>query len=404
MHDPACPPIDVVGLIGGECFGAAARNAIETAEVLVGSPRQLSLVDAPAPAERVRLADGLDAVLDVIARRRREGARVCVLASGDPGFFGIVRALAARIGSEHLDVHPAPSAVAMAFARLGCSWDDALVVSAHGRPRQDAVARILRAKKSAVLTSPDNPPEAIGAELLAAGCGPRATAVLTRIGEADEAVFEGDLDALAAGTFDPMSIVVLRDPTPSGGGPGLTWGLEESAFAHRDGMITKAEVRAVVLGKLALPRAGVLWDLGAGSGSVGIEAARLCPGLRVLAVERDDESVQRIRANATAHDVPIEVIHRSMSDALADLPDPDRVFVGGGGLDALDASLARLRPGGVVVATYALLDRAAGAWRRLGNLIELSVARGTAAGDGVRLSAQNPVFVCWGPTENGDGR
>jgi precorrin-6Y C5,15-methyltransferase (decarboxylating) len=404
MHETACPPIEVVGLIGGECFGAAARDAIETAEVVVGSPRQLRLVDAPAHAELIRLAGDLDAVIDVVARRRREGARVCVLASGDPGFFGIVRSLAARLGSEYLDVHPAPSAVAMAFARLGCSWDDALVVSAHGRSRHDAVARILPATKSAVLTSPDNPPEAIGAELLAAGCGPRATAVLTRIGEPDEAIFEGGLEALAAGTFDPMSVVVLRDPTASAGGPGLAWGLDESAFAHRDGMITKAEVRAVVLGKLALPRVGVLWDLGAGSGSVGIEAARLCPRLRVLAVERDGDSVQRIRANAATHDVSIEVIHNSISDALADLPDPDRVFVGGGGPDALDASLARLRPGGGVVATYALLDRAAHAWRRLGNLIELSVARGTAAGDGVRLSAQNPVFVCWGPTKHGDGQ
>jgi precorrin-6Y C5,15-methyltransferase (decarboxylating) len=291
----------------------------------------------------------------------------------------------------------------MAFARLGCSWDDALVVSAHGRSRRDAIARLLPAAKAAVLTSPDNPPEAIGTELLAAGCGPRATAVLTRLGEPDEAIFEGDLHALAAGTFDPMSIVVVRDPALAASGPGLTWGQPESAFAHRDGMITKAEVRAVVLGKLALPRAGVLWDLGAGSGSVGIEAARVCPGLRVLAVERDADSVQRIRANAAAHEVSIEVIEDSVPDALANLPDPDRVFVGGGGLDALDESLARLRPGGRVVATYALLDRAAHAWRRLGNLVELSVARGAAAGDGMRLAAMNPVFVCWGPGENGPG-
>lgn len=403
MHDTACPPIAVVGLVGGECFGRAARSAIDAAEVLVGSPRQLSLVEAPVQAEHVPLASGLDTAIETVVQRQHEGARVCVLASGDPGFFGIVRTLAARVGSEGLAVHPAPSAVSMAFARLGCSWDDALVVSAHGRSRHDAIACLLPAAKAAVLTSPDNPPESIGAELVAAGCGPRTTAVLTRLGEPDEAVFEGDLHALAAGTFDPMSIVVVRDPAAPAGGPGLTWGRPESAFVHRDGMITKAEVRAVVLGKLALPRVGVLWDLGAGSGSVGIEAARICPGLRVLAVERDADSVQRIRANAAAHEASIEVIHDSVPDALADLPDPDRVFVGGGGLDALDASLARLRREGRVVATYALLDRAAHAWRRLGNMVELSVARGAAAADGVRLAAMNPVFVCWGPDENGSG-
>ncbi|HLM16967.1 MAG TPA: precorrin-6y C5,15-methyltransferase (decarboxylating) subunit CbiE, partial [Acidimicrobiia bacterium] len=323
--------------------------------------------------------------------------RVCVLASGDPGFFGIVRLLGMRVGTDNLVVHPAPSSVSLAFARLGWSWDDALVVSAHGRPLAEAIASVLRAPKAAVLTSPDNPPEAIGAALLACGSSPRSTAVLTRIGEVDEAVFEGDLDALAAGSFDPMSVVVLRDPVVTTSGPSVTWGRDESDFEHRNGMITKAEVRSVVLAKLALPRAGVLWDLGAGSGSVGIEAARLCPGLRVFAVERDAESVARIQTNAATHGVSIDVVHGDVAEVLGTLPDPDRVFVGGGGLDGLDASLTRLRAGGGVVATFALVDRAVLAWRRLGNLIQLSVARGTAAGDGVRLQPQNPVFVCWGP-------
>lgn len=404
MREKPRPSIHVVGLIGGECFGAAARDAIEGAEVLVGSQRQLRLVDATRHAERVVLSGGLDAAIDAIVRRHDSGARVCVLASGDPGFFGIVRVLAARVGSAGLEVHPAPSAVAMAFARLGCSWDDAVVVTAHGRPREGAVARILSSAKVAVLTSPENPPQAIGGALLASGSAPRAVAVFTRIGEADESVWNGDIDALAAGSFDPMSVVVLRDPVDRAVGPGLTWGRDESAFARRDGMITKAEVRAVVLGKLALPDGGVMWDVGAGSGSVGIEAALLCPALRVLAVERDEESVQRIRANATAHGASIEVVHGSAPAVLAGLPDPDRAFVGGGGLDVLDAALTRLRSGGVVVASYALIDRAAHAWRRLGNLVELSVARGTEAGDGVRLHAQNPVFVCWGPTRGGPDR
>jgi precorrin-6Y C5,15-methyltransferase (decarboxylating) len=213
-----------------------------------------------------------------------------------------------------------------------------------------------------------------------------------------------DLDGLAAGTFDPMSVVVLRAPGCAGAGPGagagptLSWGRPESAYEHRAGMITKAETRAVCLAKLALPADGVLWDVGAGSGSVAIEAAGLAPGLRVIAGEEEADDAARIAANARTHGVGVEVVVGRAPAALDGLPDPDRVFVGGGGLEVLDAVLARLRPDGVVVATYVLVDRAAQAWRRLGNLVELSVARGVPVTDlGVRLAAENPVFVAWGP-------
>ena len=157
-------------------------------------------------------------------------------------------------------------------------------------------------------------------------------------------------------------------------------------------------MRAVALGKLALPRGGVVWDVGAGSGSVAIEIAAIAPWLRVVAVERRADDVRRIEGNAHAHGATLEVVHGEAPGALDALPDPDRVFVGGGGIDVLDAALARLRTGGAVVANYALLDRAVMAWERLGNIVEISVSRGVAIGDhGVRLAAENPVFVCWGP-------
>jgi precorrin-6Y C5,15-methyltransferase (decarboxylating) len=180
----------------------------------------------------------------------------------------------------------------------------------------------------------------------------------------------------------------------------LGWGLPEDRFAHRAGMITKAEVRAVALGKLEVPPVGVLWDVGAGSGSVAVECARLAPDLRVIAVERDERDSERIRANAAAHHATVEVVVGPAPGALEALPDPDRAFIGGGGLDVLDAVLARLRPDGVVVATYATLDRAAEAWNRLGSLVQVAVSRGETIGRpaGVRLAAENPVFVCWGPS------
>lgn len=387
--------VDIVGMVGGECFGPRARAALERAEVVVGARRHLDAVAATAP-EQIELRGPLEEVLDVVADRVGAGRRVCVLASGDPGFFGIARALGLRLGEARVTAHPAPSAVSMAFGRVGLSWDDATVLSAHGRDLDTAVGLALDGRKVAVLTSPENPPQRVGSALIAAGSAARSVIVASRLGEDDEQVVRTDLAGLQAGTFDPLSVVILTPP-PARQGPGLSWGLPEAAFAHRDGMITKAEVRAVALGKLALPSAGVLWDVGAGSGSIGIEAARLRPGLRVLAVERAPADAARIRENARAHGVCVDVVEDTAPACLARLPDPDRVFIGGGGLSVLETAMARLRPGGAIVASYALMDRAVEAWRKLGQVVALNLARGVAVGDGVRLSAENPVYVCWGP-------
>jgi len=334
----------------------------------------------------------LGPVLDAIAA---EPGRVCVLASGDPGFFGVVRPLAERFGPEALDVRPAPSSVSLAFARLGMPWDDAVVVSAHGRPLRAAARWAAASAKAAVLTSPDSPPEALGKELLVLGARHARAVVCSRLGYPEESVAGVDLPGLAAGTWDPVSVVVLLDSPATR--PVLTWGAPDHEFAHRHGMITKAEVRAVALGKLGLPPAGVLWDVGAGSGSVAIECARLSPGLRVFAVDRE---VERLQANVATHGVRVEVVEGDAPAVLAGLPDPDRAFVGGGGLDVLDAVRERLAPGGRVVAAFAALDRAAAAAQRLGHLVQVGVARGAVLPDGgIRLAAENPVFVAWGPEE-----
>jgi precorrin-6Y C5,15-methyltransferase (decarboxylating) len=305
--------------------------------------------------------------------------------------------LAERFGPDRLDVHPAPSSVSLAFARLGLSWDDAAVISSHGRPLAEAARRAVRHPKAAVLVAPDAPPEALGRELRALGAQHRRVAVCSRLGEPDERVDVLTLEELAAGSFDSMSVVVLLDGDGVADAPTLEWGRPEERFAAREGLVTKAEVRAVALGKLALPHAGIVWDVGAGSGSVAIEIAALSPGLRVVAVERRADDVRRIEANANAHGATVDVVHGEAPGALDALADPDRVFVGGGGVAVLDAVLARLRPAGRVVATFAALDRAAAAYERLGNLAEVSVARGRPLAGGVRLESENPVFVVWGP-------
>jgi precorrin-6Y C5,15-methyltransferase (decarboxylating) len=400
----ALGPIAIVGFLGSESFGLAAEAALRAADAVVGAGRLLDALPSDVGGKRIEVGGTPAETLELAAERRALGERVCLLASGDPGFFGIVRLASARFGPEALEIHPAPSSVAVAFARAGTHWDDAVVVSAHGRPLATAVEMALAQPKVAVLTAPDQPPTALGRALLDAGCGPRRVTVCARLGHDDEAVTRTDLDGLAAGSFPPLSVVVLQAPgAPDGdGAPTLAWGRPDDLYDHRAGMITKAEVRAVALGKLALPATGVLWDVGAGSGSVAIECARLAPGLRVFAVERRSDDLERLRQNTTG--TGVVVVQGEAPDALEELPDPDRVFVGGGGLNVLESVVGRLRPDGVVVATYAALDRAAAAATRLGHVVQIAVSRGVPLGGSgaLRLAAENPVFVCWGPDPDPD--
>ncbi|MBV9578629.1 MAG: precorrin-6y C5,15-methyltransferase (decarboxylating) subunit CbiE [Chloroflexi bacterium] len=393
------PVVCVVGTHGGQVFGAAAAAALRNAEVLVGAPRHLDFVEASATQHRRALTGPLTEIVEAIAVDRADGRRVSVLASGDPGFFGIVRVLAERLGRANLEIHPAPSAISLAFARAGVSWDDAEVISAHGRPLDAALLAMLDRPKVAVLTSPDQPPELVGRRLLDAGCAAREVIVATRLGEPREMLTCTDLHGLADGSFDPMSVVILLDPhVPNRHSqPSLGWGLPEAAYAHRAGMITKAEVRAVAIARLDLPAAGVLWDVGAGSGSVAIECARLAPELQVFAIERAAQDAARIASNARQHGVTVHVVESEAPAAFAGLPRPSRVFVGGGGLDVLERAIELLLPGGRIVATHVLVERAAAAWRLLGNTSQVSVARATAIADGFRLQSENPVFVSWGP-------
>lgn len=388
----------VLGMAGDRATGPV--DELASATLVVGARRHLGAVGLADEARAVPVGGDDGALGEVLDHIEGADGPVVVLASGDPGFFGIVRILGERLGPERLSVHPAPSAVSLAFARLGVSWDDATVVSAHGRRLGDAVDAAAGSAKVAVLTSPDNPPEIVGRALLDRGAPSRRVVVCSDLGHGDERVVETDLAGLAAGTWDPLSVTVLLAGDGVAEDVSLAWGRTEQAFAHRARMVTKSEVRAVVLARLGLLPSGggtVMWDVGAGSGSVAIEAKILAPGLRVAAVERRSDDCARIEANASASGVRVEVVEGEAPSALEGLPDPDRAFVGGGGLGVLRAVLGRLRPGGRIVATYAALDRAVEAYRLLGSMSEVAVARAEPLADSaVRLAAENPVFVVWG--------
>ncbi len=400
--------ITLVG-VDGRALAEPARAALAAASLVVGGRRHLQAV-APAHARTVVMGD-VRAALDAVAD---EPGDAVVLASGDPGFFGVLRTLRAR-GLEAAVV-PAVSSVAVAAARAGVPWDDAVVASAHGRDPRAAVAACRAAPKVAVLTEPAFGPAELGAALAGAG---RTLVVAEDLGGPGERVTRCTPEE-AAGRRDwrdPNVVLCLapgaeRVPAvdePAPGAPVLAgpptapdgWALAEDAYEHRDGMVTKAEVRALALARLA-PRLGTtVWDVGAGSGSVGVECARF--GAAVVAVERDAQQCARAERNAARHGVDVRVVHGAAPPALDGLPRPDAVFVGGGGPDVV-AACAAAGPQRVVVA-LATLERVAPTRRALaaaGLAVEGAMLHSSrleplpGAGGLTRLAATNPVLVLWG--------
>jgi precorrin-6Y C5,15-methyltransferase (decarboxylating) len=406
----------MITVVGAGTGSPLPEDVADGAELVVGGRRHLDAVRLPEGAERVvlgALAPALDTVAEYVAKERP----VLVLASGDPGFFGIVRALAERFGPQLLDVRPGVSSVAAAFARAGLPWDDAVVASAHGRDLRTAVNLCRAHPKVAVLTGPGAGPAELGAAL--AGDG-RVLVVASALGSGEERVERvTPAEAAAWDWGTAVSVVLCLDearalsPVRSVAGPRpgpAGWALDEAAFAHRDSMITKFEVRALALARLG-PRPGdLVWDVGAGSGSVAVECARL--GAAVTAVEKTPDGVERVRANAAAHGVDVRVVHGAAPAVLSGLDDPDAVFVGGGGreLPAIVSACARRARRSVVVA-MAALDRVPAARQALldaglecdGVLLQSS-RLAPLPGDVTRLAATNPVFLLWGvrpgsPTE-----
>jgi precorrin-6Y C5,15-methyltransferase (decarboxylating) len=394
--------IAVLG-IGRGGISVGARALLDNAELVVGGRRLL--LDSGVEEDRALALQGdLSEALD---RIEKTDGSVVVLASGDPGFFGIVRVLAERFVPENLLVLPVPSAVSEAFARAGIPWDDALVVSAHGRDPRRAVNVCRAHPKVAVLASPAFGPAELAGALEGLG---RSFVVAERLGEPDERVYEGDAAQVARMSWGDPNTVVVYDAALAVGEKGWIsgrsesrgrWALPEGEFEHRSGMITKPEVRALVLARLGPGPGDLVWDVGAGSGSVAVECARF--GAAAIAVEREWESCDRIRENASRHDACVQVVQGEAPEALHDLPEPDAVFVGGTGEgfeEILKIAAARARR--CVVLTLITLERVVPASEILegcGLSVEttfLQASRMKGVGPMHRLAAETPVFVVAG--------
>jgi precorrin-6B C5,15-methyltransferase / cobalt-precorrin-6B C5,C15-methyltransferase len=397
--------ITVIGC-DGSALPERAWARLHRAELVVGEARHLAATGTPERARTIALGD-VTAALDELdtARAAPGDPAVVVLAGGDPGFFGIVRALRER--GHEVEVLPALSSVTRAFAGAGLPWEDALVVSAHGRELRRAVNACRAHPKVAVLTAPGAGPAELAREL--APAAPRTFVVCEDLGGPAERVTHcRPAEATTRSWRDP-NVVIVVDPRQAtgprtwiaGARPGpRRWALDDSEFEHRDSVVTTAEVRAFALAKLG-PRVGdLVWDIGAGSGSVAIECARF--GAAVVAVERDARSCERIRRNVRAHRVKVQVARGPAPLVLDHLPDPDAVFVGGGGPEVVRACARRALSRMVVV--VAALERVHPAFDALTAegfdtaAVQLSAARLTPLpGEAVyRPAATDPVFVVWG--------
>jgi precorrin-6Y C5,15-methyltransferase (decarboxylating) len=384
------PSLIVVGIGADGWTGLAPRSqlALKTAEVIVGSPRQLTLLPADLGGRQVPLPSPLLPALTDLLEDYRESATV-VLASGDPMFHGIGSTLVRHLGAERVDVLPYPSSVSLAAARLGWPLDDVDVVSLVGRPLGLLHPVLQPGRRVLALVAETSAAVDIRALLDGRGFGSSPVTVLADLGSTDEVVRPADDQP-----HSRLAIVAIDCRTGSDAAVlPRTPGLPDDAF-EQDGQITKREIRALALAALAPVPGQLLWDVGAGSGSVGIEWMRTHPACRAMAIEPRAERRDRIVRNAAALGVPgLVAVAGSAPDALSDLPRPDAVFVGGGitAEGVVQTCWDALKPYGRLVANVVTIEgeHALVEWQRRlgGSLTRIGVERADPLGS----------FTTWRP-------
>ena len=373
-----------IGEDGFTGLGKTARHALLAASTIFGSQRQLDLLPPCIRGQRLTWPSpfSLDALLAM------RGEPVCVLASGDPMFFGVGASLARQLPSNEMLILPASSSCSLAAARMGWPLQDVVTLSVVARPIAALNAQLFSGVRLLVLSNDGQSPAAIAALLRERGFGPSRLSVLEHLG--GEA--ERRIDGIANDWSDPqvadlnlIAIECIAESTT----PRLSRlaGLPDSAFKH-DGQLTKRDVRAITLARLAPVPGDLLWDVGAGSGSISIEWMRAHPGCRALAIEADEGRQHLIEHNRDALGVPgLQLIRGSAPQALDGLERPDAIFIGGGVTrdGVLDTCWAQLKPGGRLIANAVTLqsEMTLMAWREQhgGELTRIHIAQAQPLGD-----------------------
>ncbi|HKN19123.1 MAG TPA: precorrin-6y C5,15-methyltransferase (decarboxylating) subunit CbiE, partial [Dissulfurispiraceae bacterium] len=394
-------------------------------DVIVASKRLLDVFQGYEEFEVVRdkvsVLNNINETIEFI-RNNYKTKKIALIASGDPMFSGIGRRAVDEFGKDAVEIIPDLSSIQIAFSRIKEPWDDAFLISLHGGPDpakrrrlpyeiQEIPFLVERHNKIAILTDRENNPAEIARILslspIAHGLSPMLY-VCEKLGYADEKITVGSPEDIAGKFFsDPnVAIILSSKPIAPGSKPSaITFGLMEDEISHSRGLITKDEIRSVTIHKLRLPQSGVFWDIGSGSGSIAIEAARLFPGLRVFAIEKNNEQIQNIKKNKTMFEASnIEIVEGVAPDVLKELPSPDRVFIGGSGgqLEEIISLLTKQMFSGVAVINATKIETLAKAiaeMQKAGfrvDISQVSVSRTKAVHNGNYLSALNPVFIVKG--------
>lgn len=379
-----------IGEDGWDGLSPAARALVEGAEMLAGGARHLALVPEIAGQERLPWPSPLSDAYPALLERR--GRRVCVLASGDPSWYGIGATLTRLVPADEMLAVPAPSAFSLAAARMGWPLQDCTTLTVHGRPLELVIPHLQPGARLLILSWDGTTPAKLAALLRARGFGPSRLTALEAMGGPRERHAASSAEDWAAeswteeGVADLNTLAVECAATPGARILPRTPGLPDDWFEH-DGQITKREIRAVTLSWLAPRHGELLWDIGAGSGSIGVEWMLSDPANRAIAVEHKADRAARIPANAAAFGVPgLELVRGKAPEALSGLPAPDAVFIGGGLTNdgVLDACWSALKPGGRIVANAVTLESEAmliATHKRLGGqLSQIAVSRAAPIG------------------------
>ena len=397
-----------VGENGLDGLTAAARELVEGAELLIGEDHALELVPDTG-AERLEVGTSLDQAVERIEASPEK--KIVVLASGDPLFYGVARYLCDRLGKQRFEVLPHVSSMQLAFARVKESWEEAFLTNLATHGLQSVLEQIRTAEKVGLFTSEACPPALVARTLLEARIDYFTGYVCENLSSPDERVTRGELHELAEQEFAPLNVMILvRKPDvpdrPAELAGQRLFGNPDNSFHQlrpKRELVTPAEIRSMALAELDLGPASVVWDIGAGCGSVSIEAAQIAREGKVYAVEQDLEDHQLIVDNSQRFGVSnvMAVLGRAPG-ALKDLPEPDAVFVDGSGRDIcnlVEAVYRRLRPGGRLVAILASLDNVADTEQLLRRCCPgvkvwmIGVSRGNYQLERVRFESLNPTFL-----------
>jgi len=399
--------VSIIGMgMGPEDLTARHKAIIERADILVGGRRHLEQFN-DIPAQKKPIGKDINGIIEFV-RAQSKLQKIVVLASGDPLFYGIGARMADALGARRVRIYPNISSVAAAFARIKEPWDDAAIISLHGRKNDDRLFSAMEGEnKIAVFTDPKKNPAWLAARLIEKEFLNFKMCVLEALGNDSERFDWYPLPEAAKMKFaEPNMVVLKRSPLESKPNKKLHLGAPDTWYDHRSGLITKSEIRAIALSKLRLEPHHTLWDLGAGSGSISIEAALFIKKGKILAVEQNPVRIEHIKNNKKQFNVGnLKVVQAELPEGLSRLPRPDRIFIGGGGNDLkaiVTAGAKYLKPAGRLVINTVLIPNLQMAMATLNQLkfetevIQVQINRSRQMPWAERFEAQNPVWIISG--------